>query len=71
MKKLKYQCCFCGESIYESDVDPCALILFGNWQAPEPEQVEQQFFCHVGCFKKSMWPNVPVEIEELVADKQK
>jgi hypothetical protein len=71
MAKLKYQCCFCGQGISESAVDPCAIVLVGNWQSPEPEQAEQQFFCHVACFKKAMWPNVPVEIEELVSDKQR
>ena len=73
MAKLKhqYQCCFCGEAISESAVDPCAIVLVGNWAGPEPEQAEQQFFCHVACFKKAMWPNVPVEIEGRVADKQR
>lgn len=72
MAKLKhtYQCCFCGEGVIETAVDPCAIVLVGNWAGPEQEQAEQQFFCHVACFKKAMWPNVPVEIEGLVADKQ-
>jgi hypothetical protein len=72
MAKLKhtYQCCFCGKGISESAVDPCAIVLVGNWSGPETEQAEQQFFCHVACFKKSLWPNVPVEIEGLIADKQ-
>jgi hypothetical protein len=72
MAKLRhtYQCCFCGEGISESAVDPCAIVLVGNWGGPEANQAEQQFFCHVECFKKALWPNVPVEIERLVADKQ-
>jgi hypothetical protein len=70
MKKLEYQCCFCGEGIGESAVDPCAIVLIGNWLSPVEKQAEQQFFCHVACFKEAMWPNVPVDIERLVADKQ-
>lgn len=71
MGKLTYQCCFCGESIEDGvgsskPIDPCAVILIANWQEPELKQVEQQFFCHVACFKGHMWTNVPVEIEELV-----
>jgi hypothetical protein len=70
MKDLQYQCCFCGESIVQSQIDPCAVILVGNWQSSKPaEQADQQFFCHVACFKKAMWHNVPVEIEGLVADR--
>jgi hypothetical protein len=73
MAKLKhtYQCCFCGEGISESAADPCAIVLVGNWGGTEEEQAEQQFFCHVACFKKAMWPNVPVEIEGLVEEKQR
>jgi hypothetical protein len=68
--KHTYQCCFCGETINESAVDPCAIVLVGNWAAAAAEQAEQQFFCHVACFKKAMWPNVPVEIERLVTETQ-
>jgi hypothetical protein len=32
------------------------------------KQVEQQFYCHLSCFKSRMWHNVPVDIEELAAD---
>jgi hypothetical protein len=71
MKNLEFQCCFCGEGIGTSEekrhtLDPCALILIANWQQPESEQAEQQFFCHLSCFKKLMWLNVPIEVESLV-----
>lgn len=70
MKKLQYACCFCGEGIGDSAerfhrLDPCAVVLIGNWQQPEAEQAEQQFFCHLSCFKKAVEGKSPVEIEEL------
>jgi hypothetical protein len=73
MKKIDYQCCFCGEGIGESTerinpLDPCAVVLVANWQQPSSKQVEQQFFSHLDCFKNRMWHNVTVEVEELAAD---
>ncbi len=73
MKKIEYQCCFCGEGIGESaenlsPLDPCTVVLVANWQQPSSKQVEQQFFCHLSCFKSRMRHNVPVEVEELAAD---
>lgn len=69
MKELKFQCCFCGEGIAETSTDPCAVILVANWRSPQSEQAEQQYFCHLACFKKTC-PDVPVEVEELLADKR-
>jgi hypothetical protein len=69
MTKLQCQCCLCGKAITRNTVDPCAIVLIGNWAGPESEQAGQQFFCHVDCFKRAVWSNVPVEIEGLVADK--
>jgi hypothetical protein len=70
MKKLQFQCCFCGEGIGDSlerfhRLDPCAVVLIGNWRQPESEQAEQQFFCHLACFKKAVEAHAPVEIEKL------
>jgi hypothetical protein len=73
MKKIQFQCCFCGEGIGKSaenlsPLDPCAVVLVANWQQPSSKQVEQQFFSHLSCFKSRMWHNVPVDVEELAAD---
>jgi hypothetical protein len=72
MAKLKhqYQCCFCGHAINESAVDPCALVVVGNWAGPQPEQAEQQFFCHIVCFKNTVTDDLSVEIEEIVTGRQ-
>jgi hypothetical protein len=68
---LQYQCCLCGDGIEKSaegdgQVDPCAIVLIANWSKPEAEQASQQFFCHLACFKKTVWHNVPVDVELLV-----
>jgi hypothetical protein len=67
---LQYQCCLCGEEIDKSadgqgPVDPCAIVLIANWSKPEAEQTSQQFFCHLACFRKTVWHNVPVGVELL------
>lgn len=69
--KHRYSCCFCGEAISQTAVDPCAVVIIGNWAASEPEQAAQQFFCHVACFRKAVRSDRYVEIEDLVADNQK
>ena len=69
MEPLRYACCFCGDEIAPSKVDPCAVLVIGNWQSPViEEQAEQQFFCHLACFKRAIRSNVPVGIEEILAD---
>lgn len=70
MKRLEFQCCLCGEGIGTSlekwhRLDPCAVVLIGNWQQPESEQAEQQFFCHLVCFRRAVEVHAPVEIEQL------
>ena len=57
MSSLSYQCCFCGQAVSfaegtTSRLDPCALVLIGNCAAPEAQQLSQQFFCHLECFKR-------------------
>lgn len=74
MKELQFefQCCFCGEGIGESAdkfhaLDPCAIILIANWQKSHSEQAEQQYFCHLECFKRSVEAHAPVDVEDLAA----
>ena len=70
IEELKFQCCFCGQSIESGTAaghpfDPCAVVLVGRW-AEEPEnQVEQQFFCHMECFRKAAGGNAALYIEDL------
>lgn len=75
MNEHKYMCCFCGESIGESTqlfhrLDPCAIVLVGNWRGSRDEQIEQQFFCHLDCFRNAVDPQIPVALERLTPSKQ-
>ena len=44
-------CCFCGEQIAETEVDPCSVQVTtasGNWQ---------MWYCHAECFKVRLATN--------------
>src|ERR1044071_6508952 len=68
MKPIQCECCFCGEGIEGltgAPLDPCALVLVGNWQAAESEQLSQQFFCHLECFRTKMSDPSYLAIDEM------
>ena len=46
--KIKDPCCFCGESISQTEIEPCRLTVEtskGKWQI---------WYCHADCFKKCL-----------------
>jgi len=52
---LYYQCCICKETVNKesaSSLDPCSLILASNIDQPRDDQKEQEFFCHLECFRR-------------------
>ncbi|MEH7355928.1 hypothetical protein V7150_20575 [Neobacillus drentensis] len=55
---IGYQCCFCGEDIESNEADVSSLILITNWDKEDNQ--DQQFFCHIECFKRRLAENVPV-----------
>jgi hypothetical protein len=70
-----YQCCFCGEGIESGaeaahPLDPCAVMLVGNWSAPESQQLTQQFWCHLACFKRSITNPNNLYIEDMTPGDQ-
>jgi hypothetical protein len=70
MRTVEYQCCYCGEGIESGadrrhTLDPCAVMLIGNWQAPEPEQLSQQFFSHFECFRRHLSDPSYVDIDQM------
>jgi hypothetical protein len=70
MPILTYQCCFCGEVVGTGsagghDLDPCAVVLIGNWSAPDHMQLSQQFFCHLACFKQKITDHRLVDIDQM------
>lgn len=58
MTNRGYQCCFCGEDIESTEEDVTSLIVISNWD--KDEQADQQFFCHLQCFKRRVVENVPI-----------
>ena len=75
MSSLSYQCCFCGEGVAfaqgtTSRLDPCALVLIGNWVAPASQQLSQQFFCHLECFKRQVTDPEYVDIDTMEPGEQ-
>jgi hypothetical protein len=70
MDSISYACCFCGESIdtdskVSRGLDPCAVVVVANWRGPESQQLSQQFFCHLQCFKGKMNDETFMDIEGM------
>ena len=64
-KPTGYMCAFCGETVYSSGLDVCALVLITNWNGPRDRQQDQQFFAHFECVAKNFRPDVSVELDHL------
>lgn len=57
----KYQCCFCGKIIQSDNLDITSIILISNWDKDdEGIQKQQQFFCHMICFKNKIQSDIPL-----------
>lgn len=62
---LEYECCFCGKNIESSPTDPCAINVTINIDKAKSKQYDQDFYCHIKCFKKGLTPMVSLYIEHL------
>ena len=51
---VKYQCCFCGDTVAHQDGDPLMFSL-----ALDDEGAVQDFFCHTECLRTRLHPSVP------------
>ena len=49
----QFMCFFCREGIEQQGDDPCAIVLVTSWTKPRKQQKEQQFWCHVECFRRA------------------
>jgi hypothetical protein len=52
---VDYQCCICKKTVNSespSSLDPGGLILVSNIDLPRNDQKEQEFFCHLECFRR-------------------
>ena len=55
--ELKYICCFCGQKVESSKTDSCAINVMINADKDKDKQYDQDFYCHLACFKKHLYPN--------------
>lgn len=65
MNKTIYQCCFCDKSIESNNLDVVSLFATTNWDKEVDKQHEQQFFCHINCFKQQLGKSVPLYLLDL------
>lgn len=65
MRRLQYQCFFCGKTIEPNECDPCSLIVVTGWDGPADRQHEQQFFCHAEHLRSAAHPSVPLYVLDL------
>ena len=68
MAELMFQCCFCGQGIKSSQSDPCSLNIMINYDEGEDRQFDQNFWCHLACFKGAVTSEIPLYSEHLGHD---
>jgi hypothetical protein len=62
-------CAFCGETVETLvGLDPCLLIVVGNWRGTEEAQREQQFFAHANCLLTRFHPDAAGSAWVLIGD---
>ena len=55
MSLVNIECAICGKSIdRDSGLDPCAITIYTNIDKEESEQLEQIFFSHYECFRRTL-----------------
>lgn len=50
-------CCFCGQKVETSKADPCPVSVMINADKAKDKQYDQDFYCHLACLKKHLYPN--------------
>lgn len=58
MMENAVECCFCGEDVISSSLDPCDITIATNWDREPGERNDQFFWCHYKCFKKTLHSDV-------------
>jgi hypothetical protein len=51
-RAIKARCFVCKKPIASLDLDPCAVLLVTNAYGPRDAQREQEFPCHLACFRQ-------------------
>lgn len=68
MGNKDFKCCFCGKSIESNTIDVTSIVAIVNWDKESDKQHEQQFFCHLNCFKEKLVKDIPVYLEDLIEE---
>ena len=63
--ELVFRCCFCGENIEMSNVDPCTLEVKGSFFGDAEQRPAQKLFCHLACMEEAMHESAPLHVEDL------
>ena len=50
--ELKYICCFCGQKVMPDKASSCVVNVMLNIDKSKAQQYDQDFYCHLACFKK-------------------
>jgi hypothetical protein len=53
MSVLEYQCCFCGEKIENTELQPIEVLLSG------PDGSSQTVWLHVDCLESRLHKSIP------------
>ena len=54
MNEYKFRCCFCNKTIESSAVDPADINVLINIDKDKNQQISQNFYCHIGCFREKL-----------------
>ena len=49
-------CCFCGENIVITEIDPCRITV------ETVKEKWQVWFCHAKCFKERLFSNPEIDL---------
>ena len=66
MTQEKYQCCFCGQTVSDTQPDPCGLAFTTGFTLSQDKQINQGFFCHIKCFEERLHPSTPFYAKDLL-----
>jgi len=65
---MRFQCCFCGQTIENYPPDPCGIGLTANFTSPAEKQQTQGLFCHMACFEERMYDPKYLYLRALVEE---
>jgi hypothetical protein len=57
-KDIEWTCCFCGEGVDETGLDPFVITIYDPGELSGPDRGSQHFYGHVTCLQERMHPTV-------------